>query len=252
MMMSMTPVIVCGLAFAFLLVTQRWFQAALQHALMALTRDNEISLYLYAILFAPGVAVHELSHWLAAWCLRVRTVSFSLVPKKGRGGQLRLGYVETERPDPIRGALIGAAPLLSGVALLTLLTLNQLALGPVVEAMAAHDAADVVRSLAGLPTVPDLGLWLYLVVTISNTMLPSAADRSAWLPAAAIVLALGLILAWMGLQVRDGGWLALQAQAILPRLSAVFGLTAALNMLLACLFWVAGVVLFRARRLIPN
>jgi hypothetical protein len=233
----------------FLVVTQRWFQRQLQVFLAALTRNPEVTVALYALMFAPGAAVHELSHWVMAFCLRVRAISFSLVPKRGPRDQLRLGYVETERTDPVRSALIGVAPLVTGVVLLSLLTLHQLALEPIVEAGARFDVREVLRTVALLPGVPDVGLWLYLVVAISNTMLPSAADRSAWLPAGLIVVGLGAIIALSGFEVRDQGWVSAQAQAILPRLSAVFGLTASLNLVLGLAVWGAGSLVLRARRL---
>jgi hypothetical protein len=236
----------------FLILTQRWFQRQLQILLMGITRDMGLTVALYALLFAPGAAVHELSHWLMALCLRVRTTSFSLVPRRGPGDQLRLGYVETERTDPVRSALIGVAPLLCGVVLLSLLTLHQLALEPIVQAAAGYDVGAVLRTVGLLPTVPDVALWLYLVVAISNTMLPSAADRSAWLPAGLIALGLGAILALSGIEVRNTGWLTSQAQTILPRLSAVFGLTGFLNLALGGGLWGVGRVVLRARGLVPG
>lgn len=249
---TLPPVAWTVVSLGLLILTQRWFQRQLQILLAETTHDPKVMLIVYALIFVPGAAVHEISHWLAAWCLRVRTISFSLVPKRGEGGNLRLGYVETVRTDPIRAAIIGVAPLLTGVVLLVLLTLNQLALEPVIAAAGRHDLAGVVRTLSSLPQVPDVGLWMYLVIAISNTMLPSAADRSAWLPAALIVLALGLMIAWSGLELRDNGWLATQLRAILPRLTAVFVLTALLNLVLAPILWALGRLAAGARRVIPG
>jgi len=251
-MTGLTPLVWCVVAFGLLLGTQRWFQTQLQRFLVALTRDARLTVILYALLFAPGAALHEVSHWLAAKVLGVRTVTFSLVPKEGPGDQLRLGYVETERTDPIRSALIGVAPLLSGVALLSLLTLSQLALEPVVGATVESEIGSVIRTVALLPAVPDVGLWLYLVVAVSNTMLPSAADRSAWLPAGLIVLSGVVVIVWSGLGLRGMGWLGAQTQGVLPKLSAVFGLTASLNLLLGLTLWGGGQIVLWARRLISD
>jgi hypothetical protein len=234
--------------FVLLVVTQRWFQGRLQLLLIELTRDQRISVALYALLFAPGAAVHEISHWLMATCLGVGTTSFSIVPKRQSGDRLRLGYVETVRTDPIRSALIGVAPLLSGIVLVSLLTLHQLALAPIVEAFARHDVDVILTTMSRLPAVPDVALWLYLVVAISNTMLPSAADRAAWLPAALICLGVSAIIALSGLEVRDMGWAAARARDVLPRLSAVFGLTASLNLVLGLLLWGVGGATARVRR----
>ena len=246
-MITLTQIAWCIFGFGVLLGTQRMFRRELQVFLMALTRNPTISLTLYALLFAPGVALHEFSHWIAARLLGVRTISLSLVPKKGLGDQLRLGYVETERTDPIRSTLIGVMPLLSGALLLSLLTLNRLALEPIVGASSEADYVGVLRTLARIPNVPDVGVWLYLAVAISNTMLPSAADRSAWLTAGLIVAAIAGFMLWSGWGLQGMAWVSIVLSVILTRLAAVFSLTAALNLALAIILWAGGRVLLGLR-----
>jgi anaerobic C4-dicarboxylate transporter len=42
---------------------------------------------------------------------------------------------------------------------------------------------------------PDFWLWFYLIFAVSNTMLPSASDRRAWLPLILVmVILLGMVL----------------------------------------------------------
>ena len=62
----------------------------------------------------PGVALHELSHALMARLLGVQTANLTMVPRRQADGHVRLGSVQVERVDVIRGSLIGLAPLLVG------------------------------------------------------------------------------------------------------------------------------------------
>jgi len=79
----------------------------------------------YSILVLPGTVIHELSHWLIAEILQVRTGEIVILPElASEGKEERLGSVQTERTDPLRGFLIGIAPFLTG--LLILVTLGRL------------------------------------------------------------------------------------------------------------------------------
>ena len=84
----------------------------------------DISTALFAVLFFPGVLLHETSHYVMARLLGVRAVSFSLIPRPQPDGKLQLGYVETDRTDLLRDALIGAAPLISGGSLIAYVAVN--------------------------------------------------------------------------------------------------------------------------------
>src|SRR5512145_1583640 len=97
-----------------LLFAQRWLHRETQLVFLLLTRSARLALGLFSLLFFPGVLLHELSHYLMARLLGVRTGRFSLLPELMPDGKLRLGFVETAETDIVRDALIGAAPLISG------------------------------------------------------------------------------------------------------------------------------------------
>ncbi|MFA5836594.1 MAG: hypothetical protein WC837_06530 [Bellilinea sp.] len=167
----------CILAF---LVVQRWLHRELQAVFLLLTRRPVSALGLFSLLFFPGVLLHELSHFAMARLLGVRTGRFSLLPKVMANGNLRLGFVETAQTDPLRDTLIGAAPLISGMAVVSILGLKPLGILSLTGMLFNSDWATFWAEAARLPTRPDFWLWFYLAFTVSSTMLPSASDRRAW------------------------------------------------------------------------
>ncbi|MGA9533813.1 MAG: hypothetical protein WBR18_13930 [Anaerolineales bacterium] len=220
-----------ALALTVLMVFQRLLHRHLQGTLYLITRNQTIALGLYAVLFLPGVFLHEGSHYLVASILRVPTHGFSLFPHRV-GKMVRLGYVETAAADPIRASLIGLAPLATGVVAILILALDHLGLGDLASAVFRADMVAMGQAFGHLVATPDLVLWLYLVFAISNTMIPSKSDRAAWLPAIGLLVAM-VVLLWL---VGVGGSLADQLGPMLEsaasRLSGVFGITAGIDTVL--------------------
>jgi hypothetical protein len=97
------------------LVVQRRLHREIQGVFLLLTRNPSLALGLFALLFFPGVLIHETSHWITAKVLGVRTGKLSLIPQLQPDGTLRLGYVEADPADILRETLIGAAPFISGI-----------------------------------------------------------------------------------------------------------------------------------------
>ena len=178
-----------------LLGLQRWLHREIQSIFLLLTRRVEISYVIFSILFLPGVFLHEMSHFLMARLLGVRTGGFSLLPKPLGDGRLQLGFVETSQADIFRDALIGVAPLLAGGAFVIFAGINRLELHQIWNSMAVKNLQELWAGILRLGQRPDFWIWFYLTFAVSSTMLPSASDRKAWLPLAVIgVTLVGLIL----------------------------------------------------------
>ena len=94
-----------------LIIVQRLLHREIQAVFLILTRDTRLTMGIFSLLFLPGVFLHELSHFVMAKILRVRTGRFSIFPQSLPDGRLQLGYVETAKSDVVRDSLIGAAPL---------------------------------------------------------------------------------------------------------------------------------------------
>lgn len=171
------PLLWVVLLWAPLLFLKRWIHEHLQHLGRALGA-GEAPYFLAYLLFLPGIVLHELSHWVAARLLGVRTGKVGLWPSRVREGWVRLGYVEIEETDAVRESLIGLAPLVSGALGVLLITAHVVRLGQLGPSVQAGDWLGV---WAGLGGVPDLWLWVYLIFATSNAMVPSPSDRRPWL-----------------------------------------------------------------------
>ncbi len=169
---------------------KRWINRHIQGLGMLLMGDNEAAMLLYFALLLPGILIHELSHWLAATLLGVRTGKITLWPSKRRGNQMRLGSVRVARTDPLRASLIGLAPLISGSLSILIIGHLILGLGDLGEVLLNGEWEPFWESLVSHLRAPDFWLWLYLIFAVSNAMLPSETDREPWRP---VLLFMGLV-----------------------------------------------------------
>jgi hypothetical protein len=203
------PIAWVAIALPLLLVLQRWIHTHLHGISLLLTGDASRAVYVYAFVLFPGVVLHELSHWLTARLLGVRTGSLSLLPRRRSDGSIQLGYVEYYRGktlDPVRESLIGAAPLIVGTAVILLISLRVFGVTHLAQAIQSGDIDTLVMALGELFATPFALLWIYLIFAVSNAMLPSGSDRRAW-PAFLVALAvLAIVIFVLDLQaaVVDG------------------------------------------------
>jgi hypothetical protein len=199
----LAPLLWVAVSLPILLLMQRWLHSRLHGVAYLLTGNKNWAVALYAIILFPGVLLHELSHWLAARLLGVRTGSFSLLPKVKRDGSIQLGYVEYYRSHDLgslRESLIGAAPLITGTAVVVLIGLYVFDVAGFVAAVATGDLDRLAYALVQLARTADFFAWLYLLFAVSNAMMPSASDRRAWPAFFALLAATTIVLLLLGLQ----------------------------------------------------
>ncbi|HVN16233.1 MAG TPA: hypothetical protein VMT73_10875 [Anaerolineales bacterium] len=209
-----------------LLTLQRVLHREIQAVFLILTRNPALTMGLFSILFFPGVFLHELSHFLMARLLGVRTGGFSLIPRAMPNGNLQLGYVETAQTDLARDALIGAAPIISGGLVVSYIALSKIDLLPLWDVLRNANFGLFWLGISMLPQVKDFPLWFYLTFVVSSTMMPSESDRHAWLP-------LGLLIAFLivlALFAGAGPWMLENVtpwlNSFLRAVALIFGLSA--------------------------
>lgn len=117
-MFPVSPSITFILELGFLFFLSRQVTRVISSSFHAITQSKKGLVITIAFLFLPGTILHELAHFFMAKLLFVRTGSISLLPHLS-GDSLRLGSVQIEQVDPVRKLLIGVAPILAGVGVLS-------------------------------------------------------------------------------------------------------------------------------------
>jgi hypothetical protein len=219
-------------AAVLLVVLQRSLHREIQAFFLILTRRTGLTEVIFALIFLPGVFLHELSHFLMAKLLFVPTGKFSLIPQAQPNGKLRLGYVETASGGFIRDAIIGAAPLVTGSLFVVYVAIYRFHLLPLWDFIRLAGWDGFWTGLAAVPKAPDFWIWFYLTFTVSSTMMPSESDRHAWLPLG--LLTVGLL--GIALLAGAGPWmlanLADPFNSFLRGLAMIFGLSGIFQILL--------------------
>lgn len=244
-MPSFLPILALAFVLVLLVLSERWINRHLQGLWLLIFRDPDIAMITYSLTVLPGVVLHETSHWVIATVLGVRTGRFSVFPERTTDGHLRLGFVETERTDVLREALIGAAPLLVGALTLGWVGQQLLGLGPVGTALVQGDLATALVGLAAVPGAPDSWLWIYLLFAVGNAMLPSRSDQRAWLPAVAIVVVIIGVISWAGFGGLLAGWLTEPALGATAALASALSVALLINAVAMPLIWIVELVLVR-------
>jgi hypothetical protein len=220
-LMSFTGLISFVIILLPLVILQRLLHREIQAVLLIITRNPELTIGLFSFLFFPGVLLHELSHFVMAKILRVRTGGFSLIPSTLPNGRLQMGYLETEQTDFIRDSLVGLAPLIAGSLFIAYVGLYRFRLDTFLTVLEHGQVELFWMALKLLPQTKDFYLWFYFTFAVSSTMMPSESDRHAWLPLAlwaALLLALAIF-------AGAGTWMM---ENIAPLINGFFGAVATL------------------------
>lgn len=193
----LTPWVVLAAVLVPIILLERWIQSHLYGVGWLLTNNKKTATALYYILWFPGVFVHEFTQYLLAGALNVRIKRMIAWPEAQDDGTLRLDFVQIQKANRVQAAIIGAAPLLVGTGLIYLISNHILNLDALLNAILAWDSARLQTALSDLTNTPDFYLWLYLILALSNTMLPTPTDREGWpllIGVFAAIIALMLVL----------------------------------------------------------
>jgi hypothetical protein len=198
--LSLLPFILCVIVLYWL---QHWISQHMQGIGLLLFNSSNAGMALLWFVLFPGIILHEASHWIMARLLGLKTGRFRVWPQ-AKGKDIVLGSVEVQRGGALRDSLVGLAPFLAGtLALLFIGTFvfDAKAIGLAWEQNAWDRFVDLLVSTI---RIDNAFVWLYLIVAISNAMMPSPSDRESW----------RLVLIYLGIMV--GGLVVLGVFPTLP------------------------------------
>jgi len=150
--------------------------------LVRIVHSRTLAITIMTILLFPGTVIHELSHLFTAEVLGVHTGKLTLVPESIESDTIQSGSVAIAHTDPFRRTAIGIAPFTNGLVALSALSWW------FTHAVAAQWLV-INKELT-------IGIILYLILTITNTMFTSKEDMVGVLPVfgtIAILLVTGYI-----------------------------------------------------------
>lgn len=148
-----------------------------------ISRSSKFAVYTLSFLFLPGTVIHELSHYITAQLLFVRTGEMEFVPKIHED-RVKLGSVQIEKTDPVRRALIGVAPFLIGTSLLMLILF-------------------IAEFYDGWGSIWHAVIICYILFEIGNTMFSSKKDMEGVLELFACITIVGAILFFAGVRIPE-------------------------------------------------
>jgi len=229
-----------------LAILQRRVHFEFQAIFLLLTKRIDLSILLFSIVFLPGVLLHEISHYLTAKLLRVPTGRFSVLPRPLPEGKLQLGYVETYKTDVFRDALIGFAPLVTGMTVIALISYFHFEIIPSTDTIKIAGMNIIMDTFFRVYNQSDFWLWFYFIFVISSTMYPSASDRRSWLSMIVLLLVILLFFILLG----AGPWmidvLIPGFNEILLGLSIILGISALIHVVFLIPSWLIRLIITRA------
>lgn len=244
------PILWAVALFPLLYLCQRWINRHLYGLSLLLTGSQQWSVIAYALVLYPGVVLHELSHWLTAGALGVRTGRVSLIPRRKEDGSIQFGYVEFYRDGvgPFRESLIGAAPLLFGIGAIVLIGTFVFDVQALQATLQSSDATALLSSLEQLLSKNDFFVWLYLLFAISNGMMPSRSDRRAWPIVGGVIIVIAALLFGLGPRATIAQSLGELLATPASYLATAFGLTIAVDLLFGLVIIVLETLFSRIRK----
>jgi len=241
------PLIALVATLLLLLWAKRWITRHLQELSMRSVGDPDVALFVYFVVVLPGVALHEVSHFLMALLLGVPVRKLKIGPvRQGRSRRVSLGSVQVGSADPLRSSLIGVAPLLGGSAVILLIGNLVLGVREVAQAMSGQGVEGILAGLRQASRVPGFAMWLYLIFAVSNAMLPSDSDMATVRPVLIFLgIVAGVVLVVAGVPaIPEAVVVAVNAAA--NYLASAFGLTLVVD---AAFMLVMGLSLVIVRRI---
>jgi hypothetical protein len=179
--------------------------------------------------------------------LGLRTGRFRIAPDF-KGKEVILGSVEIQKTNAFADSLVGLAPFIGGT--LVLLAIGYLAfdMDALIGAWEGREWRRILSLAVDMLQVPDSWLWLYLVVAVSNAMMPSPSDRKSWrLVLMYVVLMVGVLLVLGWLPALPSSWINIVVTGV-RSLTYAFAMTLVIDLGFAVVVAVSELILMAVSR----
>ena len=211
----MIDILLLVVATVILFFIRKWIQVRIQGLVLLMGGSRKTAVYVYSLLFLPGVIIHEITHFLTAALLGVRTGDISIFPEiddDPSDSRVALGSVKVAKTDFIRGSIIGATPFIVGC--IAIYALVHIYFAYWIEFFQSKDPAVLLAYYSSFQFNLIQIVILYLILAIGNTMFVSKEDTRSW-PVLAIIA-----LVFLGLTIATGNWGRLES-SVMPLLTRV-------------------------------
>lgn len=232
----------------FLLLVLAWFSQQIslhiQFPFYKVTRSQNSATLAIFLLFLPGVLIHESAHWTVARLLGLKTGKFRVWPKR-QGKYIGLGSVSVESKDPIRDSLVGIAPLVVGIVLVTIIGRIIFDTPQVSTLLAEGNWFGAVIAFRQQLNRPSGLIWAYLLFTIANAMMPSASDREPLMPVLAYSALAIVAYIILGLPLQGAAAAMQWLTPTLSNLSSALLFVIALDIIILAVLYIVRLILSR-------
>ena len=184
-------VVVLGLLVLLFRRIEGWLHQHIFKVGWLLTNDFQITTVLYYIAFLPGIALRELTLWLAAGILNVRGAGALRFPEEQDISELRLSFVRlAPETNAVKRRLISLSPLATGFAALWAISAGLFPSHELIALATPGSVNELGAAIAALTQRGNFWLWLYIVFTIANLSFPAPPMNLTGRRKAALMLAL--------------------------------------------------------------
>ncbi|MCS6870344.1 MAG: hypothetical protein NZ571_02700, partial [Anaerolineae bacterium] len=208
-------------------------------------RKKEQAAWLYVVVMLPGVLLRELSRWIVAGMLRQKLPFIVPAPQADDDGIVHVRFLEYTVFNPIHIGILAVTPAVVGFGAMLAISYGVLDIPQLLSLFSSADSETVREAFGRLLSRADLPLWLYLLFTITNTMLPTVRElRSTWF---FWIIAVAFIAFLMVLGMYNAILLLLTGPiaTALYTLTTVYGSVAVVNLLMLLVIGVIEAVVSR-------
>ncbi|PJF42449.1 MAG: hypothetical protein CUN50_04100 [Candidatus Thermofonsia Clade 1 bacterium] len=176
-----TPWLIFGVVIFALARTQYWIKQHLFGIGLIWLGKKERAAWIYILVLLPGILLRELSRWTVAGMLGQKPTFITPGPQIDDDGVVHFRLFHYTILNPVYIGILAATPMVVGFSIMLAISYGALNLPQLLALLGSAESAALRQAFGALLSRADLPIWIYLLFTITNTMLPTLRElRSTW------------------------------------------------------------------------